>query len=262
MTKVWWTGATLLMLGLAWQITDQVLQTLYPLSWGGPNIGGFVIYFAAQVVAGAGLITMAAAAALSLSHRVRLSRATLLVPLMAAALLVVGLQAVNRLLPGDTGPDGGLAGINGQVGLAADASGNPVLVLEVCRGAVDTISVVGPNTGGRNAFIAALQAPAPVTGPTQVSLLDPPSGWSGAPGSLPLDSVEFVIASASGRQSELRQVDFGATELASVAAAGPDAVLYSEYDPGGDRGSRPVLTTRAGFHELACAGFPDTAPSL
>ncbi|MBC3760950.1 hypothetical protein ACUN7V_18155 [Quadrisphaera oryzae] len=261
MTRAWWTGAALLALGLSWQITDRVLRTLYPLSWGGPNIGGFFIYVAAQVVAGAGLLTVVASGALLAAHRVRLGRGALLVPVVAAAVLVVALQVVNRVLPGDTGPDGGLAGVNGQVGLAADAAGDPVLVLEVCRGAVDTISVVGPNTGGTNAFIAALQAPAPVTAPTTVPLLAPPSGWTGAPASLPLDSVEFVIVSASGRQSELRQVDFGAAELASVVAAGPDAVLYSAYDPEGDRGSTPVLTTRAGFHELACAGFPDASPT-
>ncbi|MBF5080951.1 hypothetical protein [Quadrisphaera sp. INWT6] len=259
MTRAWWTGAALLALGLSWQITDQVLRTLYPLSWGGPNIGGGLIYLVAQVIAVAGLITMVVTAARLGARRVRFGTGTFLVPVLVTGTLFVGLLAVNTLLPGDTGPDGGPAGINGQVGLAADATGSPVLVLEVCRGAVDTIDVAGPNIGGVNAPVAVLKAPAPVTTPTEVSLLAPPPGWSGAPASLPLDSTEFVIASAFGSQSELRQVDFGAPELASVAAAGPDAVLYSEYDPDGDRGSRPVLTTRAGFHELACAGFPDVA---
>ncbi|WP_041795554.1 hypothetical protein [Modestobacter italicus] len=245
--KRWWIGASLLAVGLGWCITDWVLRTLYPLSWGGPNIGGGGLLLIAVGAAITGAVM------LMTSGRALLSRPkswVLWAPVAVDAALLVGLVAVRVLLPGDTGPDGGLAGINGQVGVTVDATGAPVLMLEVCHGSVDTVTVVGPNRGSQpNEVFARLTAPAPVASPTQVALLAPPPGWSGTPTSLPLDTQSFLIASAEGTQSELRQVDFSAADLATLD---PETVQYSDYDDAAqDLVNR--RTPRSGFHQVACA---------
>jgi len=249
--KLWWTGASLLAVGLGWCITDWVLRTLFPLSWGGPNIGGGGLLLLAIVAAIAGTVMLVTSGRGLLAQSAHRKAGWLWVPVSVNAALLVGLVAVRTLLPGDTGPDGGLAGINGQVGVTVDAAGAPVLVLEVCHGSVETITVVGPNRGGKaNEVFAHLKAPAPVARPTQVALLGPPPGWGGTPTTLPLDTQPFLIASAEGTQSELRQVDFSAADL---TALDPETVQYSEYDDG----TQDVVdrrTPRSGFHDVACAG--------
>ena len=249
--KAWWTGASLLAVGLGWWITDRVLTTLFPLSWGGPNIGGgfLLLVAAAAAVAGAVMLVVSGRALLAQPSHHKLT--LLWAPVAVDAALLVGLVAVHVLLPGDTGPDGGPAGINGQVGVTVDAAGAPVLILEVCHGSVDTITVLGPNRGSEpNEVFANLRSPAPVANPTQVALLAATPGWTGAPTSLPLDTHPFLIASAQGDQSELRQVDFSAADL---AALDPATVQYSEYDDAKqDLVNR--RTPRSGFHHVACAG--------
>jgi hypothetical protein len=89
-----------------------------------------------------------------------------------------------------------------------------------------------------------------VATPTQVALLAATPGWTGTPTSLPLDTQSFLIASAQGDQSELRQVDFSAADLATLDSA---TVQYSEYDDAKqDLVNR--RTPRSGFHNVACAG--------
>ena len=118
---------------------------------------------------------------------------------------------------------------------------------------MDAVRVVGPNRGNvANEVFAELRAPAPVTAPLEVAPLAPPSGWTGTPASLPLTSQEFLIASARGEQSELRQVDFNARDIAELATAGPDTVQYSTYDPNSEEGFVNRRTSRAEFHALAC----------
>jgi len=180
-------------------------------------------------------------------------RRRVLAPVAVDAVLLVAVVVVRVVLPGDTGPDGRLAGLDGQVGVSADATGAPVLLLEVCRGHVDTVTIVGPNRGSRpNQTFAELRAPAPVTAPLDVAPLAPPTGWRGAPVSLPLTSQAFLIASAQSAQSELLQVDFSADDLAELAAAGPDEVQYSTYAAGSHDGLVNRRTSRAAFHGIAC----------
>jgi len=253
--KTWWSGAALVALGLAWLITDWVLRTVFPLSWGGPNIGGGGLFLLALVVAVVGAVLMGVRALPVLrSSRPRPRRGLVLAPVAVDAVLLIALVAVRVVLPGDTGPDGRSAGVNGQVAVSADATGAPVLLLEVCRGRVDTLTIVGPNRGSvPNQVFAELRAPTPVTAPLEVAPLAPPNGWRGAPASLPLTSQAFLIASAEGSQSELRQVDFSAGDLAELAAAGPDTVQYSAYDADSPEGFVSHRTSRAEFHDVACS---------
>jgi hypothetical protein len=249
--KAWWAGASLLAVGLGWWITDRVLTTLFPLSWGGPNIGGGFLLLVAAAVAVAGVVMLVVSGRALLAQPSHHTSRLLWAPVTVDAALLVGLVAVGVLLPGDTGPDGGPAGINGQVGVTVDAAGAPVLILEVCHGSVDTITVVGPNRGSEpNEVFANLRAPASVATPTQVALLSPTPGWTGTPASLPLEDQPFLIASAQGHQRQLRQVDFSAADLATLD---PATVQYSDYDAA-KRDLVNRRTPRSGFHKVACAG--------
>ena len=102
--RAWWTGATLVALGLAWLIADQVLQALFPLSWGGPNIGGGLIILIAMAAAVAGLLMLLRAGPNLAQHQPRPSRLLVLAPLAVDGALVLALVAVRVVLSGDAGP--------------------------------------------------------------------------------------------------------------------------------------------------------------
>jgi hypothetical protein len=249
--KMWWAGATLAGLGLLWLSFDWIARTVFPLSWGGPNIGGGGLILLALLMIVAGLVLSLVALPSLRASQPR--RSIVLGPVAVVAVLLLVVIAVRVALPGDIGADGRSAGINGQVGISVDATGAPVLLLELCRGQVDTVTIVGPNRGNvANEMFAELHAPSPVTATLEIAPLTPPSGWTGAPASLPVASQTLLIASAQGKQSELRQVDFNARELAELKAAGPDTVQYSTYDPASEEGFVHLRTTRAEFHALAC----------
>ena len=125
----------------------------------------------------------------------------------------------------------------------------PSAVNAATRSSCRTCSATRPAAQRASAYASgALREPGHST-----TCATPPSGWSGAPASLPLASEAFLIASAQGEQSELRQVDFSARDLAELAASGPDVVQYSTYEAGSDEGLVDRRTSRAHFHELACS---------
>lgn len=257
--KTWRIGAALVALGLTWLITDRVLRALLPLNWGGPNIGGGFLILVALVIAATGVVLLVLGGLVLLRSRPRPTRAPVLVPVGLDAALVLILILVSFVLPDDTGTDGRLAGINGQVGISVDADGDLVVALEICAGSVDTVTVVGPNRSGKpNEVFAELTAPVALTASAQITLLGPPRGWTGAPTSLPLETQEFLIVSAGGWQSALSQVEITAADVAELEAAGPSTVQYSAYDPDNARGSQSRRTTRTQFHQIAC---PDSAES-
>lgn len=259
----WRVGATLVALGVTWLITDRVLLALFPLSWSGPNIGGGFLILVALVAAAIGVVLLLLGGVVLFRSRPRPTRATVLMPVAFDAALVLILIVASFVLPDDTGTDGRLAGMNGQVGVSVDADGALVAVLEVCAGSVDTVTVVGPNRGEEpNEVFAELTAPAPLTAPEQVSLLAPPSGWTGAPTSLPVGAEDFLIILAGGSQSELLQVEIDAADAAELEAAGPSIVQYSVYDPDNARGSASRRVTRTQFHEIACPGLEESGPKL
>lgn len=259
----WRVGASLVALGVTWLITDRVLLALLPLSWGGPNIGGGLLILLALVVTATGVVLLVLGGIVLFRSRPRPAHAPVLIPVVFDAALVLILTVASFVLPDDTGTDGRLAGINGQVGVSVDDDGALVAVLEVCEGSVDTVTVVGPNRGEEpNEVFAELTAPVPLTAPEQVSLLAPSSGWTGAPTSLPVGAEDFLIVSASGWQSELLQVEIDAADVAELEAAGPSIVQYSVYDPDNARGSASRRATRAQFHQIACPGEAESGPKL
>lgn len=180
-----------------------------------------------------------------------LPTAFLAVPAAVDVVVLLAVAAAYAVLPGDRGHDGGLAGVNGQTGVTVDAAGHPVAVLEVCYGAVDTVTAYGPNRGDQpNELLAELHTPTPLTAPGQVALLDPPAPWSGAPAVLPWQGQPFAIIAGSTSGSELRQVDVSAATLVGLD---PGTVVYSDIDPTSQQVLVQRRVPRAGFHAVACA---------
>lgn len=267
--RKWIIGNALVAVGLAWLIVDRVLSSRYPQSWGGPNIGGggLLLISLLAIVAGVVTLVLSGVEGLRARHagttnskgpgglrytespsRPPLSyRSRRLAPPALTCVLIAGYVAALVGLPGDSGN----AGVNGSVGLSVDASGSPVLILQVCRGSIETLTVVGLNRGNEpNEVFVELTAPQEVTTMTAVSLLHPPTGWTGAPESLPLTTRPqlLLIATARGEQSTLREVDFTAGDLSSLD---PGTVQYSSYDiDAQDLVSRRVPV--ADFRALAC----------
>lgn len=176
--RKWIVGNTLISGGLAWLIIDRALRTRYPLSWGRPNIGGggLVVLALLAVVVGLGILALSvvegrrpdvAGASRSVGPGSRGSagsparppaadRGRRLAPAVLTCVLAAGYVAARVALPGDAGN----AGVNGSVGVSVDAKGSPVLVLQVCRGSVETVTVVGPHRGDEpNEVFAELTAP-------------------------------------------------------------------------------------------------------
>lgn len=214
---------------MAWLLVDRILLSVYPLSWGGPNIGGGALSLLAQlaVVSGVAMLTSdRAGIRQSTSPRgipaadgrvgPEPGRPVRVVTLLVDGALVVALIVVCFATPGDARN----AGINGAIGLTRSADGTPALVLQVCSGSVDRVSVFDIDPSA------------------------PPSGWTGKPVSLPAQAKHqlLLIALADGHHSQLHQVSFTAAALAGLA---PGTVLYSAGPT-----NRRVST--AAFRGVAC----------
>jgi hypothetical protein len=163
-----------------------------------------------------------------------------LAPVLVNALLIATLVAVANRSGGEP--------VAGAVGVTVSASGSPVLVIEVCRGSVDTVTVVGPHRGAEpNEQRARLTSRTPVNASISVDIVRPTRQWTGSPLSTPLGAM--LVATAGGPQGSLRQVSFSAADLASLD---PSTVLYAAEGAAGDAVLlRAPLTT---FSGLSCAG--------
>ena len=253
----WFIGNVLVAGGITWLIIDRALALRYPLRWGGPNIGGGALVLLAFLAIAAGAVTLATVVVGRLAARqdgpqqvpgrgaaqgAAFGRRTWIAPVLVNVVLAAGLATVVAR-SGDEGPVG-------AVGVTVTKSGSPVLVLEVCRGSVDTVTVTGPSRGERpNEEVVRLTSQAAVTATTSVDVVRPSGRWSGS--TLPSSSSTpaLLIATASGPRGGLRPVSFTASDLASLD---PTTVLYSTSGPSGD-----VVAGRApltGFSRLACAG--------
>ncbi|GGM15050.1 hypothetical protein [Nakamurella endophytica] len=238
----WWTAQLLLVGGVGWLITDRLLRHYRPRSWGGPNIGGGALSLLAAAVGLLGLGLVIADVALE-----RRSRPTP-VRFVAWVLDVVALGAL--LAVWFAFPAGDWRGsVRGQVGVTVAADGSPVLVLEVCRGSVDRVTVVGPNRGAvPNERRAALRSPAPIGTPVSVDLRRPPPGWitelAWDPATAHGDVLQ--IGSGRGRDGELWQVDWSVADLRTLDAG---TVQYSRFEDGRTVRHR---VDRAGFPAVAC----------
>lgn len=212
----WIVGNGLITVGLVWVAVNRALVGLFPLSWGGPNIGGgFIVLLAyAAIVAGIVVILTAlsddrAARQGAPVDRPRLSRT-------AGAMSLAAAVAAVAMIVSPPGPGG--SGTVGTMGVTVDSTGAPVLVLVVCERAVRSVRLSGPYRGVPNEVLAELTSSAGITSTTLLPLTDLPAGWTGGPVALPLVErpEDLVIASARGDQARLRQVSFTATDLISL----------------------------------------------
>lgn len=111
--------------------------------------------------------------------------------------------------------------ITGMTGVTVDGDRRPLLVGEVCDGAVVRVGVYGPNHGGaRNEVRADLKSARPVRGSFVLDLSSPAAGWTGQPLRLPLaEDLHIAFAMASrDKDQQLAQVTFYASDLAELQA--------------------------------------------
>lgn len=219
MMRRWIVGNAVLAVGLLWVGINSALVHLYPLSWGGPNIGGGGLLLLAHVLSGAGLLLALSAVRVLWTSADDWTRSRLRwlmgrwVPAVATGLAAV-VCAVMSIAP--PGPGG--SGIVGKTGVTVDANGEPVIVLIVCERSIDSVIFVGPYRGGPNEKLGLLTASGPIIGTVMLPLAHPPAGWSGGPVNLPLKQrpADLVIVEGRGEQSVLSQIDFTAANLAGL----------------------------------------------
>lgn len=208
----WILGNALVAAGLMWVAVYRALRGLYPLNWGGPNIGaGFTVLVAyAAVLAGVILLLID----LTDTRTVRPDRPRR--PRTPPVLAAVAAVAVLAMVIAPPGPGG--SGTVGDLGVTVDAAGDPVLVLVVCERSVSSVRLNGPYRGGSNEVFGELTAPAEITATTLLPLSDLPAGWTGGPIELPLEErpADLVVASAHGDQSQLRQLSFTPDDLTTL----------------------------------------------
>lgn len=211
----------LLFAGLGWVITDRLLRQSFPLTWGGPNIGGGVLLLLAWLAAAGGAALVIVDFVLyhrgdRTSHRPRVGW------WVAVAFTLVLSALITFVL---VQPRTATTGINGQVGVTVSGDGTAVLLLEICRGSTTDVAISGPNRGSiPNEVLAHFHATSPVGSTVLLNVAHPPPGWTRQPG-LPGTKVNGLqIAAGRGQQTELRQVNFSATDLAALT---PGTVLYS-----------------------------------
>ena len=177
-------GNAFLVVGLLWVGVNRALIHLYPLSWGGPNIGGGALLLLASAMSVAGLVLALSALPIlwrspddGTSGHGNISR------WLPATLTIAAAAACGALLIAPPGPGG--SGIVGATGVTVGANGAPIIVLVVCERSIDSVTFYGPYRGGPNEKLGVLTASGPVTGTVLLSVTDPPAGWSGGPVDLP-----------------------------------------------------------------------------
>jgi len=236
-------GFLLLIAGLGWLVADRLLRGYFPLTWGGPNIGGGALVVVALLAAVAGAVLVGLNTSRREWGRRRSPRLAVgsWIGFAVTGALAVGMVVVLVVKP----TDDPAAGVNGQVGVTVSATGSPVLVLEICRGTIDHVTISGPNRGGTpNLVLAQFDATQPATSTVLLDVLHPPVGWTGQAGSSlsTADPAELKIALGRGKQSELRQVDFTAADLKLLDVG---TVQYSDST---NKHQVPMAT----FHSVAC----------
>jgi hypothetical protein len=204
-------GTVLAVLGLAWITIFRLLVGYDPLHWGGPNIGGGALFALAVAAAATGVVLLAAGwGGLWPEHRR---------PLLASAVVVTVLAAtagtVLVVRPGDPS-----AGLSGSVAVRYSETGSLQLHLAICKGTVDTVTVVGPNRGSTpNELIARYVAGSPLTTSAVLDLSALPAGWSLVEGrGVPVTGSGLLIATAGSAKNELRQVSFTPEQARAVPA--------------------------------------------
>lgn len=221
MMRRWILGNVLFAVGLLWIGSYRALRHIYPLTWGGPNIGGGALLLLAYVCTATGLGLALSALNVFRSSRhdqpPSTRRRWSIGRWVPAAVTMLALVACTAVLIDPPGPGG--SGIVGKTGVTVDANGNPAIVLVVCERSIDTLTFSGPSRGRvPNERLGSLDASRPMTGTVVLPLADLPPDWSGGPINLPLKErpTDLIIASGRGQQSELSQIAFTAAQLADL----------------------------------------------
>lgn len=240
----WVLGNALFAVGLLWIATYRALRHAYPLTWGGPDIGGGALLLLAYVctATGLGLVLSAFNVLRSSAHNKTSTRRWLVGRWVPSAVTVLALIACTAVLVDPPGPGGN--GIVGKTGVTVDAKGNPAIVLVVCERSIDTVTFTGPNSGRvPNDRLGSLTSSKPINGTVVMPLADLPPDWSGGPINLPLEErpTDLVIAYGHGEQSQLSQIAFTATQLADLV---PTQVLLANG----------ITTPLKGISDRFCTG--------
>jgi hypothetical protein len=114
------------------------------------------------------------------------------------------------------------ADVIGMAAVTQGRDGTPVLLVEVCRDGIDTISVSATREGlsddQPNPQVASWSSDHPASGTIRIPIQQPPAGWT-ADASTP-DPLTFspargyvVLGQASRRDAEVTQVSFRGREV-------------------------------------------------
>ncbi|CAN5386112.1 hypothetical protein BH11ACT8_BH11ACT8_34930 [soil metagenome] len=138
------------------------------------------------------------------------------------------------------------AEVIGSAGVTVDSDRRLVVLVEVCRDDVDSVSLVTGREGLEddepNPTVASWTAATPQSGSIVLETAAPPAAWTG-PATVALDdgTLYVVSASSSERDAEVTQASFRAGDLASLS--GGDVIVRD--------GS---VMARAAFEAGACDG--------
>lgn len=115
------------------------------------------------------------------------------------------------------------ADILGRAAITVDETGDPVAVVRVCHGDVDTIALLGDRTGltddAPNPEVGTWRADSGRTGTIELALTSSNDGWTGPQAPELEDGRTYIlIASDSGADAEASQVSFTPDQLADLDA--------------------------------------------
>lgn len=225
----WRTGTALVVVAGGWLAVGAVARLVNPLVWTYLQPVHVPLDLVAVVAVIWGVVLAVAAA------RRRRAEGASIRPLARSAAgcaVLLAVVAVARAVPvGD--------GFNGQAGVMAGPDGSPVVVLGLCRGEIDTITVDDLDSDlaeqawdrGEDVHVAQLTHDGGVEEVTSVDLTSPPGGWRGTTLRPPNPGEEELYLEARGRGSVLDVLWFTRAEVEQLP---PDTVLLSAWGEQGE----------------------------
>lgn len=134
--------------------------------------------------------------------------------------------------------------VTGKAAVTVDEAGNPLMVVQVCSGDIDTLVLARTREGladdEPNKIEGTWTAPDPQSGVVEVSLTSATAGWDG-PLIEPDTSRGYILEGTSSTADVVAsQVTFTAEQLTSL---NPDQVISGDG----------VISDRLGFESGACA---------
>ena len=225
----WRTGTALVLVAAGWLAVGAVVRVINPLVWTYLR----PVHVPLDLVAGVGVVCGVVIAVGAARRRRAGGRSLRLLARSAVgcAVLLVVVAAARAVPVGD--------GFNGQAGVMAGPDGSPVVVLGLCRGEIDTITVDDLDSDlaeqaferGEDVHVAQLEHDGGVEGVTLVDLTSPPAGWSGTILQPPNPGEGRLYLDARGQGSVLDVLWFTRAEVAQLP---PDTVLLSAWGEQGE----------------------------